>query len=75
MHTGKPVFAQVVNHLPMHTLRRCIERRNAHRRVRRFSYQDRFRSMTFAQLTSRESLRDIETCPCAGEKSLAVIAS
>ncbi len=65
MHTGKPVFAQVMDHLPMHTLRRCIERYNGHRRVRRFSCQDQFRSMAFAQLTSRESLRDIETRPRA----------
>ena len=62
MHSGKLVFAQVMDHLPMHTLRRCIERYNGHRRVRRFSCQDQFRSMAFAQLTSRESLRDIETC-------------
>ena len=62
MYSGKLVFAQVMDHLPMHTLRRCIERYNGHRRVRRFSCQDQFRSMAFAQLTSRESLRDIETC-------------
>ena len=62
MYSGKLVFAQVMDHLPMHTLRRCIERYNGHRRVRRFSCQDQFRSMAFAQLTSRASLRDIETC-------------
>ena len=62
MYTGKLVFAQVMDHLPMHTLRRCIERYDGSRRVRRFSCHDQFRSMAFAQLTSRESLRDIETC-------------
>lgn len=62
MYTGKLVFAQVMDHLPMHTLRRCIERYDGNRRVRRFSCHDQFRSMAFAQLTSRESLRDIETC-------------
>ena len=62
MYSGKLAFAQVMDHLPMHTLRRCIERYNGHRRVRRFSCQDQFRSMAFAQLTSRASLRDIETC-------------
>ena len=62
MYTGRPVFAQVMDQLPMHTLRRCIERYGGHRRVRSFSCHDRFRSVAFAQLTSRESLRDIETC-------------
>ncbi len=62
MYTGKPVFAQVMDHLPMHTLRRCIGRYSGHRRVRRFSCRDRFRSMAFARLASRESLRDIGTC-------------
>ena len=70
MYTGKLVFAQVMDHLPMHTLRRCIERYNGHQRVRRFSCHDQFRSMAFAQLTSRESLRDIETCLRAQEGKL-----
>ncbi len=65
MYTGEPVFAQVMDHPPTHTLRRCIERYNGHRRVRRFSCRDRFRSMAFARLASRESLRDIGTCPRA----------
>ena len=63
MYTGKPVFAQVMDHLPMHTLRRHIDRCNGHRFVKSFSCQDQFRSMAFAQLTSSESFRDIEACP------------
>ena len=75
MYSGKLVFAQVMDHLPMHTLRRCIERYNGHRRVRRFSCQDQFRSMAFAQLTSRASLRDIETCLRAQDGKLYHMAS
>ena len=48
MHTGKPVFAQVMDHLPMNALLRCIERCNRHQRVRSFSCHDRFRSMAFS---------------------------
>lgn len=62
MHTGKFVFAQVMDHLPMYALHRSIDRYDGHRFVKSFRCRDRFRSMAFAQLTSRESLRDIETC-------------
>jgi hypothetical protein len=56
------LFAQAMDHLPMHTLRRCIQRYNGNRHIKRFSCQDQYRSMAFAQLTYRESLRDIEAC-------------
>jgi transposase len=62
MYTGKLVFAQAMDHLPLHTLRRCIQRYNGNRHVKRFSCQDQYRCMAFAQLTYRESLRDIEAC-------------
>jgi len=62
MYTGKLVFAQAMDHLPLHTLRRCIRRYNGNRHIKRFSCQDQYRCMAFAQLTYRESLRDIEAC-------------
>ncbi len=62
MYTGKLVFAQVMEHLPQHTLRRSIQRYNGNRYVKRFSCQEQYRCMAFAQLTYRESLRDIEAC-------------
>ena len=62
MFTGKLVFAQAIDHLPLHTLRRCIQRYNGNRHVKHFSCQDQYRCMAFAQLTYRESLRDIEAC-------------
>ena len=62
MHSGRIVFAQVMDVLPMHEFRKCVRRYEGERRVRTFSYLDQFLCMAFAQLTYRESLRDIETC-------------
>jgi len=62
MYSGKLVFAQVIDHLPLHTFRRCVQRYNGDYHVKRFTCQDQFRCMAFAQFTYRESLRDIETC-------------
>lgn len=62
MYTGKLVFAQAMEHLPLHTFRRCVQRYDGNRHMKRFSCQDQYRSMAFAQLTYRESLRDIEAC-------------
>jgi hypothetical protein len=62
VHEGKLVFAQVMEHLPWHTFRRCVERYNGHRKVKSFTCVDHFLCMAFAQLTYRESLRDIESC-------------
>ena len=55
---GKLIFAQAIDHLPHHTLRRCIQRYQGNHHVKRFSCQDQYRCMAFAQLTYRESLRD-----------------
>jgi hypothetical protein len=62
MYAGKLVFAQVIDHLPMHTFRRCVERYRGHHKVQRFTCWDQYLCMAFAQLTFRESLRDIEAC-------------
>jgi len=62
MHTGKLVFAQLMEHLPLTTFRRCVARYGGHHKVKRFSCLDQYLSMAFAQLTYRESLRDIEAC-------------
>jgi hypothetical protein len=62
MYTGKLVFAQALEHLPLHTFRRCVQRYNGNYHIKRFTCQDQYRSMAFAQLTYRESLRDIEAC-------------
>jgi Domain of unknown function (DUF4372)/Transposase DDE domain len=62
MHTGKLVFAQLMEHLPLTTFRRCVARYNGHHKIKRFTCLDQYLSMAFAQLTFRESLRDIEAC-------------
>ena len=62
MYEGKLVFAQLIDHLPMHTFRRTVARFGGDRWVKSFSCQEQLRAMAFAQLTCRESLRDIEIC-------------
>jgi hypothetical protein len=62
MHQGKLVFAQVMGHLPLSTFRRCVSRYDGEHKVKSFSCLDQFYAMAFAQLTFRESLRDIEAC-------------
>ena len=62
MHIGKLVFAQLMDHLPWKTFGRIVERYGGDHRVRDFSCANQFRCMAFAQLTYRESLRDIATC-------------
>lgn len=62
MNTGRTAFAQIMDHVPLHDFRKCVHRYRGDRRLRRFSCWDQFLSMAFAQLTYRESLRDIETC-------------
>jgi hypothetical protein len=62
MHQGKLVFAQLTEHLPLTTFRRCVARYRGEHKVKSFSCLDQFLCMAFAQLTFRESLRDIEAC-------------
>ncbi len=62
MYSGKLVFSQVIDHLPMHTFRRCVKRYRGNHKVKDFTCLDQFLCMAFAQLTYRESLRDIEAC-------------
>lgn len=70
MYSGKLVFAQLMDHLPAHTLRRCVQRYRGHHKVKQFSCLDQYRCMAFAQLTYRESLRDIEACLRAQQSKL-----
>jgi hypothetical protein len=62
MHQGKLVFAQVMAHLPLSTFRRCAARHDGEHKVKSFSCLHQFCALAFAQLTFRESLRDIEAC-------------
>ena len=62
MHAGKVVFAQLLEFAPWHTFRRLVAKYRGNFNVRRFGCLDQFLCMAFAQLTYRESLRDIEAC-------------
>ena len=70
MNTGKIIFSQVMDYLPMHTFRRCVQKYNGHYKVKSFSCFDQYLCMSFAQLTYRESLRDIEACLRAQQSKL-----
>jgi transposase len=62
MNTGKTLFAQLIDFLPWKTFGRIVARYDGDSRVRSLSCSEQYRAMAFAQLTYRESLRDIETC-------------
>ena len=62
MFSGQLIFAQLMDFLPRHEFEACVRRYRGNYRMRGFSCRDQFLCMAFAQLTFRESLRDIETC-------------
>ena len=62
MYDGKLVFSQAMHFVPWHTFRRCVKRYDGEHKVHSFRCTEQYRCMAFAQLTYRESLRDIETC-------------
>ncbi|MEW6360021.1 MAG: IS4 family transposase [Planctomycetota bacterium] len=62
MHFGSTIFSQLMEHLPWYYFRACVQRYQGDHKVKTFKCADHFRVMAFAQLTYRESLRDIEVC-------------
>ena len=70
MNFGKTIFSQIIDFLPHKKFYRCIERYDGNHRVRSFTCYDQFLCMAFAQLTYRESLRDIECCLRVMEEKL-----
>ena len=62
MYIGKTLFSQLMEFLPGNTFDRIVERYGGDHRVRTLTCAEQYRAMAFAQLTYRESLRDIETC-------------
>jgi len=70
MLNDRYVFSQLIDYLPNYEFDRCVARYHGNRRIRNFSCLDQFLCMAFAQLTYRESLRDIETCLRALHKKL-----
>jgi len=65
MYLGKTLFAQAMDFLPWKTFHRIVDRYGGDHRTRSLSCAEQFRVMAFAQLTYRESLRDIEVCLAA----------
>jgi len=70
MNSGKTIFTQLMEFLPMHQFRKCVKRYQGNYKVKSFSCYDQFLCMAFAQLTNRESLRDIESCLRAMQSKL-----
>ena len=70
MNTGKTVFSQLMEHLPLPEFRKCVQRYYGNHKVKTFSCLDQFLVMAFAQLIYRESLRDIEACLRAMRRKL-----
>ncbi len=70
MNIGKTVFAQLMSFLPTYEFNKCVEKYKGNHRVRNFTCKEHFYVMGFAQLTYRESLRDIESCLTAFSNKL-----
>ena len=70
MYAGKLIFSQVMEHLPLHVFHKCVARYQGDFKVQEFSCLDQYLCMAFAQLTYRESLRDIEACLRAQKNKL-----
>ena len=70
MYTGRLVFSQLMDFLPMQHFHRCVNRYHGNHYMKSFSCLDQFLCMSFAQLCYRESLRDIESCLRAMENKL-----
>lgn len=70
MNSGKSIFAQLMEFLQIYEFRKCVKRYNGNYKIKSFTCWEQFLCMSFAQLTYRESLRDIEACLRAAHKKL-----
>jgi hypothetical protein len=70
MHSGQTIFSQLMDLLPLHDFRKCVVRHLDPAKIKKFSCLDQFLALAFAQLTWRESLRDIEVCLRSQQKKL-----
>jgi hypothetical protein len=70
MNSGKTVFSQLIDFVPRYEFRVCVERYRGDYKVQSFSCWDHCLTLAFAQLTYRESLRDIEACLRAAPRKL-----
>jgi len=70
VESRKTIFAQLMDFLPIYEFHRCVQRYHGHYKMKSFSCWDQFLCIAFAQLTYRESLRDIEACLRSAEHKL-----
>ena len=70
MNSGKTIFSQLMDFVPTYEFRKCVKRYGGNYKVKSFSCWDQFLCMAFAQLTYRESLRDIEACMRVAQQKL-----
>jgi hypothetical protein len=70
VNQGQTIFAQIMTYLPRHSFRSCVKKYQGDYKVRAFTCWEQFLVMAFAQLTYRESLRDIEVCLRAMQNKL-----
>ena len=70
MHIGKTVFSQLMEFLPQYEFQKCVERYQGSYKIQSFSCWNQFLCMAFAQLTYRESLRDIQACLRGNQRRL-----
>ncbi len=70
MNSGRTIFAQLMSFLPAYEFRQCVERYRGNYKIKSFSCWDQFLCMAFAQLTYRESLRDIQACLRAAKQKM-----
>ncbi len=70
MNSGRPIFSQLMDFVPIHEFRRCVKRYRGSYKIKSFSCWDQYLCMAFAQLTYRESLRDIQACLRAAQNKL-----
>jgi hypothetical protein len=70
VNSGKTIFAQLMDFLPIYEFHQCVQRYHGHYKMKSYSCWDQFLCMAFAQLTYRESLRDIEACLRSAQRKL-----
>jgi len=70
MNSGKTIFSQLLDFLPSYEFRQCVKRYRGHYKIKSFSCWDQFLCMAFAQLSYRESLRDIQACLRGNQQKL-----
>jgi len=70
MNIGKNIFAQVMDYMPIHSFRKCVQKYDGNRKIKSFSCLDQYLCMAFAQLADRESLRDTEVTLRSQESKL-----